>query len=1123
MMSNVEEFLTHPNEAENTQALGDYLPVAVRCYTEKVTSARRTSWRKQRKVKPRPDRMLVLDTETATQETISRPHIMPGFDPKRWPPYAQGLLFGRAHLYVRMQDGKWKKVYEWLFYPDDLPEKAIRILEVRFRWMTYRMGDWREPCDEPGVKCYFMPLSEWLDAFYREAVGRECLIVGYNVPFDLSRIACHVGPAKTKWFAGGFSFVIWPDPSGKRKASLYRPRLYIRKIGGHSNSTQFASYKLGPEKDARRIKPRGEFLDLSQFVNALTGEAQTLESACQAFGLDITKRLVREHGVITLKYLLYNRQDVEMTFHLAVAALEEFDRHPISRGHHPPGELSETKVFSSASIAKAYLKHMSIKPRIVAQPKFPKNVIGCAMEAYYGGRVEIRARRVRLPVAHLDFFSMFPTINVLMDLWKFAIARRIEVVEDPEKAISFLDRVTHDDLFNRELWSSELARFVLIEPEGDILPVRARYQTGNRTWKIGVNPYTSDEPQWYALPDVVAAKLLTGKSPKILRSLRLVAHGVEEGLKPVDFRGEVSIDPAREDFFKKLVEERAKVKAGMPPYHDLTEAERHSLSLALKITANAGSYGIHAEVNREHLQDRRTAKQEIWHGGEQPIEMETARPEIPGLYSFPPLASLTTAGARLTLVMLERCVTDLRGAYAFMDTDSMDVIASKEGGRIEVVGSGRDGETHRQQARVLSWDEVQEIISPFEALNPYDRAAVPGSILELKKENFRGRDLSGEQVQLHAFCIAPKRYCLFTEQDGHREVVSRMESALGALRPPVEGDWITEWWEAILDNRMIPFADLPLVRRFSIGSWDILRRFQSLNRGRPYQAQVKPFSFFLATSPDSLMYQGKVGSLVAPYEPDPAEWENLSWIEYATGQEHRITTRLYIAATRENGRTAVQTFGSYFMRYRSLPCSEFLGPDGRPCGRETSGILERRPVRRLHTVLIGKETNELVLVDLGIEPSITLEVPWKADHWFDALRSVLCDVKVSEIARNLRVSERALQLWIAGKRTPSVEVRFQLESVCLEQVRKVFQDLHLPIPDHPTNAFLDYRRAVEKLRDQTEKEVFRLCEQYGVKPIARRLAVSNSSLRRWVGRGRLPERTSVLIQLHRALQVEQAV
>ena len=1119
MTSDLKQNSTDLNVADNTQALGDYLPVAVRCYTEKVTSAKRPPRRNKRKVKSRPDRMLVLDAETATLETVSRPHIMPGFDPKRWPPYSQALLFGRAHLYEYMDDGKWRKVYEWLFYPDDLPSEAIRKLEVRFRWMTYRMGDWREPRDEPGVKCYVMPLSEWLDVFYREAVGRECLIVGFNLPFDLSRFACHVGPAKTKWFAGGFSFVIWPDPSGKRKASLYRPRLYIRKLGERSNAIDFGAYKLGPEKDARRIKPRSEFLDLSQFVNALTGRAQTLDSACQAFGLDITKRRVREHGVITLKYLLYNRQDVEMTFHLAVAAMDEFDRHPISRGHGPPGDLSETKVFSSASIAKAYLKHMGIKPRMKAQPDFHRHVLGCAMQSYYGGRVETRARHVILPVVYLDFLSMFPTINVHLGLWRFAIARSIEVVEDTEEAQAFLDQITLDDPFNPVTWSADLIRFVLVEPRSDILPVRARYHMAGGNWKIGLNPYLSNEPQWYAMPDVVATKLLTGKSPRILKSLRLVPAGLQNGLRPVEFRGEVSIDPAKEDFFKKVVEERARVKAGMPPYHDLTDAERHSLSLALKITANAGSYGIHAEVNRERLQNRRTAKQELWHGGEQTIEMETARPEAPGLYSFPPLAALTAAGARLMLTMLERCVTDLGGSYAFMDTDSMAVIASKEGGQIEVVGSGRDGKTHRQQVRVLSWDDVQEVISRFEALNPYDRASVPGSILELKEENFKGRDLLGEPVQLHAFCIAPKRYCLFTEQGGHREVVSRMESALGALRPPVEGDWITEWWEAILDNGMISFADLPLVRRFTIGSWDILRRFQNMNRGRPYQAQVKPFSFFLAASPDTLLYRGKIGALIASYEPDSAKWQNLSWIEYETGKEHRITTRLNIAMARENGRTAVETFGSYFTRYRSLPSSEFLGPDGRPCGRETSGLLARRPVRRLQTFLIGKETNELALVETGMEPSVTLEVSRKADHWFDILRPVLRHLKVSEVARRVGVSERAVQRWIASERTPSVEFRFQLESVCQEQVRKVFQDLHIPIPDHPTNAFLDYQRTMDELKDLTEQEIFRLCRRYGVRPIARRLGIPHSSLRRWVERGRLPKRTSVLIQLHRALQV----
>ncbi len=43
------------------------------------------------------------------------------------------------------------------------------------------------------------------------------------------------------------------------------------------------------------------------------------------------------------------------------------------------------------------------------------------------------------------------------------------------------------------------------------------------------------------------------------------------------------------------------------------------------------------------------------------ITCRVAHPEFPGEFCFPPQASLITGGARLMLVLLEHCVSDLGG------------------------------------------------------------------------------------------------------------------------------------------------------------------------------------------------------------------------------------------------------------------------------------------------------------------------------------------------------------------------------------------------------------------------------------------------------------------------------
>jgi hypothetical protein len=82
----------------------------------------------------------------------------------------------------------------------------------------------------------------------------------------------------------------------------------------------------------------------------------------------------------------------------------------------------------------------------------------------------------------------------------------------------------------------------------------------------------------------VAAALLTRKVPKILQAFRLIPEAPQSGLKPVALRSAVKIDPIKDDFFKMVVEARARAKDDF----DLLEEERKALRDALKLIANAG-------------------------------------------------------------------------------------------------------------------------------------------------------------------------------------------------------------------------------------------------------------------------------------------------------------------------------------------------------------------------------------------------------------------------------------------------------------------------------------------------------------------------------------------------------
>ena len=92
--------------------------------------------------------------------------------------------------------------------------------------------------------------------------------------------------------------------------------------------------------------------------------------------------------------------------------------------------------------------------------------------------------------------------------------------------------------------------------------------------------------------------------------------------------------------------------------------------------------------------------------------------EQPGRFYFPLLGALITAGGRLLLGMIERCVRDAGGTYMCCDTDALIIVASKEGGTVRMP----DG---TPPVRALSWQQVKGIAGRFDSLSPYDRKIVP--------------------------------------------------------------------------------------------------------------------------------------------------------------------------------------------------------------------------------------------------------------------------------------------------------------------------------------------------------------------------------------------------------------
>jgi hypothetical protein len=317
---------------------------------------------------------------------------------------------------------------------------------------------------------------------------------------------------------------------------------------------------------------------------------------------------------------------------------------------------------------------------------------------------------------------MYPTVNALMRTWRLIISQRNAPRDVTGEVRQLVRQATLDVWLKPDHWPA-LITLVKVKPtHRNLFPERARHGE-NRSWTIGVNPITSDTPLWYALPDVIASKLLTGHTPRIFKAIRLEPIGVQRGLRAVKLRGDVALDP-REDFFVATVEARRRLDDPKGP-----------AGLALKCVANS-IYGITAETRVEDLiGENATAPVTVWDHSGTPHVVNMRSPERPGEFAFPPLAACITGAARLMLALLEALVARVTGAWAATDTDSMMIVASERGGLYPCPGGPERDADGVECVRALTWAQVEQIQRAFDHLNPYDPKLIP-DLIEAEPENY---------------------------------------------------------------------------------------------------------------------------------------------------------------------------------------------------------------------------------------------------------------------------------------------------------------------------------------------------------------------------------------------------
>ncbi len=1025
------------------------LPIAVRAFVDAPSApAPRQGHHTMRPIGP-SDRVLVIDTETTTDAS-------------------QQLRFG----VYQMRIGEELAEAGFFYDRDSLTSDELSIL--------------RTEAERLGMK--LMPVAAFIEEVFFEAAYEGLgTLVGFNLPFDISRLAIAHAPARGKAMRGGFTF--------KLSADRRWPRIQIKHLSQRAALIRFAMVQGARagrgmrRRNQKRAPRRGYFVDVKTIAAALTARSFTLATLADHLAVPSRKLDTNEHGgPLTPDYVAYAARDVQTTWECYAALRDRFDEFGLKQTPLP-------RIYSEASLGKAHLREMNVAPWRSVQPDFDPKMTGTILSTYYGGRTEVRIRRQVRQVAYCDFLSMYPTVCVLMDLWRFVTANGIRQSDATKETREFLHSVTVETMQQPDVWK-RLPVLVQVAPDGDLFPVRAKYG-GETHYTIGLSHLAATTPMWFTLADCITATLLGGKPPKVLQAIRFEPMDRQASLLPVSILGDdrYRIDPVEDDFIRRLIELRSDIRGQEVAPNSDDEARRDMAQQAVKILANATSYGIFIELNPNELPEPVHAQ---GYANGDAFDCTLAQIEEAGRYFHPLLGTLITGAARLMLALTERRIRDSGLEWVFCDTDSMAIARPADMGEVTF---------HAKVEAIRNW---------FAPLNPYRGRAGRASVLKLEDTNFAvGAEgsPSRELAPLYCFAVSPKRYAMFNVGEDGRPILRKASAhGLGHMRdpygdaarpasipPPLAGRanpdvsrWQHDVWvriiQAVLEGHPeqvrlhdLPNFDQPAVSRYAATTPQLLGWFKRYNAGKPYRQQVRPFNFLLAFQAKRLERDAELEAepgkarkhsrsrasknlprAVAPYDRDPV----------------RAAAHCFDRETGEPvSRRQLKTVNQALVRYHLHPDRKALGGEYRDAG--TTHPLH---VRVIAIHFIGKEAHRWEeQFHLGEAPDAQTEygtMPSDHQQMLAMVREGIRRHGARAVAERARVSRQHVSSVVSGVSTPSAGA--------LGALARAVAGLNAK-RDREASIVADSLQAIRQA-----------CKRHGIRQIARTAGVDDGNLARIV-------------------------
>ena len=339
-----------------------------------------------------------------------------------------------------------------------------------------------------------------------------------------------------------------------------------------------------------------------------------------------------------------------------------------------------------------------------------------------------------------------------------------------------------------------------IVPENDILPVRSDYSP--KTLNTGINHLKSNDGTalWFTLPDLIASKLLSKKTPQILQAITFYPQGVQSELRDIEILDGVILYKG-EDLFRKLIECRFAIQKK----NDKTSKQ---LQRILKIIANPTCYGKFIQLNTR----KTILKKKVTVYGLDSFDAETNRMENTDKFFHPIISVFLTVGSRLILAAAEHLLEKNNGYLMYCDTDS--VFVSPEHARM-----------------------IQDFFRP---LNPYSQ-----NIEVFKVQEEDGKRL----VDVTYLAISSKRYVVYDYNDS----IIIYKYSNHALGHYVGIDHEQFWHDIILANYhpekehsiTSKYETKHAISKLAITNYSFWSSFDGANQGKKYSEITRPYDTVL--------------------------------------------------------------------------------------------------------------------------------------------------------------------------------------------------------------------------------------------------------------------------------------